>query len=325
MTAEAHPSKLVLVTGANGFVGRRLCELLARRGHAVRAAIRANATAPLGAAEVCRIGELGPAADWTAAVTGVDAVIHLAAKAHVLDRPHDDGEYQRINGGGTQHLARAAAAAGVRRFVYLSSIKVYGDHANATAFRLEDNPQPTDVYGRSKLAGETFLQEVAATSALEAVIVRPPLVYGPGVRANFLRMLRWVDRELPLPLGAVQNSRSLVALDNLCDFLAHSLAHPQARTWLVSDGEDVSTPELIRRLAQAMQRRVRLVPMPPFMLRAAGALLGRGADVTRVLGSLTLDTRASHEAMGWRPPLAMSQALGETVKWYLDVRDNVDV
>jgi nucleoside-diphosphate-sugar epimerase len=315
----------VLVTGANGFVGRRLCELLARRGYAVRAALRPDATAPPGVTEIRRIADLGPGTEWAAAVAGVDAVIHLAAKAHVVDRPHDEGEYQRINGEGTRHLAQAAAAAGVRRFVYLSSIKVYGDHPDAAAFRLEDPPRPTDVYGRSKLAGETHLNDVAAASALQAVIVRPPLVYGPGVRANFLRMLRWVDRELPLPLGAVRNSRSLVALDNLCDFLAHSLVHPQARTWLVSDGEDVSTPELIRRLALAMQRRVRLVPVPPFVLRAAGAMTGRSADVTRLLGSLTLASAASHEAMGWQPPLSMSRALAETVRWYLDVGPRVNV
>jgi UDP-glucose 4-epimerase len=311
----------VLVTGANGFVGQRLCATLALRGFAVRAAVRSAVIASGSAVEYCNVGGLGPDTDWTQALEGVDAVVHLAAKAHVLDQPHDDGEYHRINAEGTRRLASAAQSMGVRRFVYLSSIKVYGE-GRPQPFTAEETPQPSDVYGRSKLAGEHFVRDVARAGAMEFAIVRPPLVYGPEVRANFLRLLQWVDRELPLPLGAVRNARSLVALDNLCDLMALVLESPRAAngTWLVSDGEDVSTPELIRRMARAMRRGVRLISVPPVLLRAAGALVGRGGDVSRLCGSLTLDIGATRADLGWNPPVTPQVAIAEVVKWYLESR-----
>jgi nucleoside-diphosphate-sugar epimerase len=198
--------------------------------------------------------------------------------------------------------------------VYLSSIKVFGDHDRHTAFSLQDLPLPTDVYGRSKLLGERLLEEAAGP--MRVSIVRPPLVYGPEVRANFLRLMQWVDRELPLPLGSVRNCRSLVALDNLCDFLVRTAEHPRTGTWLVTDGEDVSTPDLIRDIARAMEKRVRLLPVPPSLLRLAGGLVGRRADVLRLCGSLTLDSRTSCAALEWKPPLAREQGIALTVRWY---------
>lgn len=314
----------VLVTGANGFVGRHLCATLAQRGHHVRAALRMNAAAEaIAANEVCQVGDLGPDTDWAHAVDGMEAVVHLAAKAHVLDQPHDDGEYHRINALGTRSLAQAAARAGVRRFVLLSSIKVYGE-ARERAFGVDEEPQPVDVYGKSKLSAELYLRDSAASTNMEAVIVRPPLVYGPRVRANFLRLMQWVDRRVPLPLGALRNSRSLVALDNLSDFLGHVLVHASAanNTWLVSDGEDVSTPELIRRMARTMNRRAYLLPVPPVLLRAAGKIVGRTEDVTRLCGSLTLDIAASRRTLGWNPVITQEEAIASTVRWYLESRNS---
>ena len=315
MTAE-FPG-LVLVTGANGFVGEQLCAHLATRGVRVRAAVRSGAAAPPAVAESSLVGALGPDTDWTSALSGVTAVVHLAAKAHVLDQPHDDGEYHRINAQGTKRLAEEAARAGVRRMVFLSSIKVYGEGRD-NAFTAEETPVPVDVYGRSKLAGEKFLLSTAASTGLEPVIVRPPLVYGPRVRANFLRLMRWVDRGVPLPLGLLRNCRSLVSLQNLCELLTLALGHPAAtaRPLLVSDGRDVSTPALIRLIADSMAKPARLLPVPPMLLRAAGAMLGRGADVTRLCGSLTLDIRSTCDLLGWQPPQSMETAVGEAVDWY---------
>ena len=189
------------------------------------------------------------------------------------------------------NLANASAQAGIRRFEYLSSVKVNGEETTDHAYTAYDEPHPQDAYGTSKWLAEKHLMEIAARTGMETVIVRSPLVYGPGVRANFLRLLRWVDKEWPLPLGAIENSRSLVSIWNLCDLLVHVLNHPLApgRTWMVSDGEDLSTPELIRRLGSAMGRRVRLLPVPVGLLRLFGALIGRKAEITRLCGSLTVN------------------------------------
>jgi nucleoside-diphosphate-sugar epimerase len=308
----------VLVTGASGFVGRHLCDELIRRGHTVRAALRRPDATPVNRLETCIVGELSPGTDWTRSLEGVDHVVHLAAKAHVLDQRRDDGEYFRINAATTEGLARAAARAGVRRIVLMSSIKVYGD-GRPQAFSATETPHPVDVYGQSKLAAENLLLDATAGSVCEAVAIRPPLVYGPGVRANFLRLMQWVERGVPLPLGAVRNSRSVIALGNLSDFVAHVLAHagPVRGTWLVSDGEDVSTPELIRRIAKAMQRTPRLVAVPLPLLRLAASLLGKGADFARLCNSLTLDIGATRRELGWAPPVAQQVAIDETVQWHL--------
>jgi nucleoside-diphosphate-sugar epimerase len=295
--------------------------MLAARGWRVRAGVRTSSVPPPAVDEVVTVGDLGPHTDWAAAVSGVDSVVHLAARAHILNRPHDADEYLQINGEGTGALARAAAAAHVRRFVYLSSIKVYGDHDRPLPFTLDDVPVPTDVYGHSKLAGERLLPQNAGS--MQTVVVRPPLIYGPEVRANFLRLMKWVDRQLPLPLGAVRNVRSLVALDNLCDFLGRALEHPQAGTWLVSDAHDVSTPDLIREIAQAMGRKSRLLHVPPRLLRATGAMVGKGADVMRMCGSLSLDVSASRARLAWTPPLTFSKGIEVAVRWYLDTRPSV--
>jgi nucleoside-diphosphate-sugar epimerase len=275
---------------------------------------------PPAGAERVDVGEIGATTDWRAALAGVDLIIHAAARAHVL---HDTAAaaklYFETNEEGTKALAGAAAAAGVRRLVYLSSIKVNGEETSRAPYTAEDAPHPQDAYGESKWRAERALQEIAARTGLEAVVVRAPLVYGPRVRANFLRLMSWVERGWPLPLGAVCNRRSLVSIWNLCDLLVRTLDHARAagRTWLVSDGEDVSTPELIRRIAHAMDRRVTLLPVPVSLLKLGAGLVGVGAEFGRLCGSLAVDSSRTRAELGWSPPLTLETGLARTSAWFL--------
>ena len=307
----------VLVTGATGFLGRTLCAELARGGYRVRAALRAQAGLPGCIAESAVIGDLTEPADWRAALEGVELVVHAAALTHLVRAtPADSQRYAAINARGTGHLAHAAARSGVRRFVYLSSIKVNGEES-AQPYRPGDTPAPRDAYARSKLEGEQLLREAAAASGMQAVIVRPPLIYGPGVRANFLRLMRWVDGGWPLPFGAIHNRRSLVNLWNLSDLIVTLLAHPRSAegVWLVSDPESLSTPELIRRLGRALGRDARLLPVPETVLRLCGRLAGRQAEIARLCGSLTIDSTATR-ALPWSPPVPVDEALSRTAAWF---------
>jgi nucleoside-diphosphate-sugar epimerase len=307
----------VLVTGATGFIGSALCERLAAAGHVVRAALRSDRTVPGCIAEKVVTGDIATA-DLAMALEGVDAVIHAAARTHVLhDSPANAGLYTHTNAHGTQRLAEAAARAGVKRFVFLSSIKVNGEEASR-AYTADDQPCPQDPYGTSKWLAEKALREVAARTGMEAAIVRPPLVYGPGVRANFLRLLRWVDGGWPLPLASVRNRRSLVSVWNLCDLLIRTLLHPSAGggVWMVSDDVDLSTVELIRQLGAAMGRRVRLLPVPIAALRAGAGLLGKSAEIERLCGSLFVDITRTRRELGWTPPLSAAEGIARTVNWY---------
>lgn len=312
--------KRVLVTGATGFVGRALCELLVRQGYVVRAALRQQGGAPRGVSEQIVIGTIGPQTQWGEALKGVSLVMHLAARVHVLNDSSDHlNLYEETNVQGTRSLAEASAAAGVFRFVFLSSIKVNGESTHGVQYGIDLAPAPEDAYGISKWRAEQVLTEVSARTGMQTTSLRPPLVYGCGVRANFLRLLRWVDRGWPLPLGAIDNKRSLVSIWNLCDLLLLLLEHPAAagRTWMVSDGEDVSTPELLSRLAAAMGRRARMWPMPVSLLKAAGALIGRSEEVTRICGSLAVDIKQTCAELEWTPPLSLDEGLKRTVSWYL--------
>lgn len=310
----------VLLTGATGFVGGVLCETLARSGHLVRAALRNERLVPQSAAEHAVVGDIAAFTDWSIALRDVNCVLHIAARAHVLhDRADDSDLYVETNARGTLRLAEAAAQLGVSRFIYLSTVKVNGEETTGHAFTPFDEPRPQDAYGASKWLGEKSLMEVAARTAMLVSIVRSPLVYGPGVRANFLRLLRWVDAEWPLPLGAVANSRSLVSVWNLCDLLVHLLESPVARggTWMVSDGEDLSTPDLVRRIGNAMGRRAKLLPVPVGLLHLLGGLTGRRAEVARLCGSLTVDISRTRSELRWSPPVTVDEALSRTVDWYL--------
>lgn len=310
----------VLVTGATGFVGSALCELLSRSGYTVRAALRTDRRLGEAVSEAAIVGDVTGATDWSSALRGVDVVVHAAARVHVMsDDPSAAALYMETNARGTRRLAEQCAAAGVRRVVFLSSVKVNGEDSGEGCYSVHDEPHPLDAYGESKLAAERYLKEVATYTSLEAAIIRSPLVYGPGVRANFLRLMRWVDREWPLPFGAVHNRRSLVSVWNLCDLLLHVLQRPQPTNgaWMAADGEDLATPELIKRLGIAMRRRVILAPIPPPLLRAGAALLGKGAEAARLCGSLVVDIASTHEELAWRPRVSVDEGLARTVTWYL--------
>jgi nucleoside-diphosphate-sugar epimerase len=313
----------VLVTGATGFVGLPLCELLAQSGYVVRAALRDDRVLPAFISEKAVVGDIAAATDWRAALRDVDVVLHIAARVHVLRDPFANSDlYIDTNVLGTERLVNASALAGIRRFEYLSSVKVNGEETNVHAYSAYDEPCPVDPYGTSKWLAEKLIVEIAARTGMEIVIVRSPLVYGPGVRANFLRLLRWVDKEWPLPLGAIKNRRSCVSIWNLCDLLVLLLKHPRApgRTWMVSDGEDISTPQLIQRLGRAMSRRVRLLPVPVGVLRLLGSLIGRKAEIARLCNSLVVNIEPTCRELGWSPPISVDQALARTVSWYLTER-----
>jgi len=305
----------ILVTGANGFIGKATCAALRQAGHAVTPIVRR----PNSLAGEQIIGDIGGQTDWCTTLTGMDGVVHLAARVHLMRDTAADplAQYRAANVEGTLHLARQAAAAGVRRFVFVSSIKVNGAE-RAKPYTEADAPQPADDYARSKWEAEQGLWKIATQTGLEVVILRPPLVYGPGVRANFLALLRAVARGMPLPLGAIHNQRSLVYIGNLTDAIIHCLEHPAAvgKTFLVSDGEGVSTPELVRRMAAALGRPARLVALPVSLLRAAATLAGKSALVTRLLDSLSVDDTSIRRDLGWTPPFTLDEGLRETAAWY---------
>lgn len=309
----------ILVTGATGFVGPALVEELARAGHQVRVALRRDAPV-LPGVEYTITGGIGPETDWRPALIGVGTVVHLAARAHVGDTGPDAlARFRQVNSLGTKRLAEAAAASGVRRFVFLSSVKAMGESSPPGRPLSEvDLARPEDAYGRSKREGETALLDVAAGCGMEPVILRAPLVYGPGVKGNFLRLLRLVDRGLPLPVGAVANRRSLVARANLVCALRQCVEAEAAagQIFLVADGEDLSTPELVRRLARALGKTPRLLPVPSVVLRTAGRLAGRPAELARLTGDLAIDASLIRARLGWRPVTGVDAALTETVAWF---------
>lgn len=311
----------VLVTGATGFIGPAVVEALARSGHRVRVALRRDA-APLPEVEYTITGGVGPKTDWRPALIGVSSVVHLAARAHVMETGADAlDRFREVNALGTRQLAEAAAAAGVRRFVFLSSVKAMAERSPPGRALSEADPAtPEDAYGISKREGETALLEVAGASGMEAVIVRSPLVYGPGVKGNLLRLMSLIASGIPLPFGAIANRRSLVARANLVAALELCLEHPEAAggLFLVADGEDLSTPELIRRLARGLGRPTRLVPVPPALLRLAARISGRGAEMERLTGDLAVDAASIRAKLGWQPVVSVDEALAEATAWYLN-------
>ena len=310
----------VLVTGGTGFIGGALVSSLStERDFAVRAAVRQTASFLPPRVEQIRVGELSAATDWTAAVADIDAVVHLAARVHVMREYSADPltEFRRTNVDGTVVLARQAAAAGVRRFVFVSSVKVNGEETlPGRPFTESQPPAPSDPYGISKHEAERALLELSTASGISVVCVRPPLVYGPGAKANFLTMARWLRRGFPLPLGAVSdNRRSLIAVDNLVDLLKTCLVHPSAagEVFLAADGEDLSTTELLRRTARALGRPARLIPVPRRALALAASALGHGGVYRRLCGSLQVDISKARRVLGWSPPIGVDEGLRRAV------------
>ncbi|MCX7098533.1 MAG: SDR family oxidoreductase [Methylococcales bacterium] len=312
----------ILVTGANGFVGRALCTAALQADFQVLAALRSAHQLTDGVSS-CLIGDISPLTDWQTALAGCDVVVHLAARVHVMaDTALDPlAEFRRINVDATLNLAQQAAKAGVKRFVFISSIKVNGEATKpGQPFTADDMPAPIDAYGISKHEAETALRLLAETSGMAVAIIRPPLVYGPGVKANFLSMMRGLHRGLPLPLGSINNKRSLVALDNLVALIITCIQHPAAanQTFLVSDGEDLSTSELLRRMAMALGKTAKLLPCPPWLLLSAAKILGKSAVAQRLCGSLQVDITKTCTLLDWHPPLSVDEGLRLTALAYLN-------
>lgn len=302
----------VMVTGANGFIGRRLCAQLITTGHAVKPVVRNETGLPNEAV----VGAIDSTTDWRRVLEGCNAVVHLAARVHMMRAgAHDQlALYREANTNATVNLARQAAEARVQRFVYVSSIKVNGEGRDAP-YRETDAPAPEDAYALSKWEAELGLHRTAQETGLEVVILRPPLIYGPGVKANFQRLIQAVARGWPLPLGAVRNRRSLLYLGNFVDAIRLCVEHPGAagQTFLLDDGEPVSTPDVVRALARAMNRPARLLAVPVGVLQCAGTLLGKRAEVARLTGSLYVDSSAIRSSLGWKPPFSMEEGLAATV------------
>ena len=310
----------VLVTGASGFVGSATCSRLLSQGMDVIGTVRHLPVQLLTGVDYRIVGDLDANTDWRDALTGVDYIVHCAARVHVMREAAADPlvAFRTANVAGTEQLARQAAAAGIRRFIFLSSVKVNGE-GGLVAYRETDLPAPKDVYGTSKYEAELGLRKIAAESGMELVVIRSPLIYGPGVKANFQALMRALMRGIPLPLGAIHNRRSLLALDNVVDLIVTCIKHPAAanETFLVSDGEDLSTTELIRRLARAIGRPARLIPMSTTVLMAGATLLGKREVAKRLCGTLQVDITKVREVLGWVPPVSVDEGLRQTAEYYM--------
>ena len=299
----------LLITGASGFVGKALVAKLDNRQ-----LVLLGRAAPQQTDKAYFQLDLAANTDYSSALTAVEVVIHCAARVHMM---HDNAAeplaaFRQVNTQGTLNLARQAAAAGVKRFIFLSSVKVNGEAtAEGMAFSNHDTAAPQDAYGISKAEAEAGLKQIAAETAMEVVIIRPPLVYGPGVKANFAAMLKLAQKNLPLPLGAIHNKRSLVALDNLVDLIVTCIDHPKAanQTFLVSDDQDVSTTELLKLMTRAAGKAPWLMPVPISWLKLAGKLTGKQAVVDRLCGNLQVDISHTKQILGWTPPLTLEQGI----------------
>ncbi|TVT58066.1 MAG: SDR family oxidoreductase [Sedimenticola thiotaurini] len=309
----------ILLTGATGFIGRGLLERVTTLGNLeLAAAVRKSEVVLPEAVEKFQVTGLEPDTDWRKVVRGIDTVIHSAARVHVMKEVATDplSEFRRINVDGTLNFARQAVEAGLRRFIFISSIKVNGESTIAgIPYFADAQPMPTDSYGISKMEAEQGLRALAEETGLEVVIIRPTLVYGPGVKANFFNMMRWLQKGVPLPFGAINNRRSLIALDNLVDLIVTCIDHPSAanQTFLVSDDEDLSTTELLWRTAAALGKPARLVPVPQGMLVSGLRLLGKGDLAQRLCGSLQVDISKTRALLGWTPPVSVDEGLRRAV------------
>ena len=314
----------LLITGGTGFVGQHLVSALIQRNLPYQIAVRTqagNSAHP----ECISVGNINALTAWSQALEGVTDVVHLAARVHITQETSKDAyaAFRAVNTEGTLHLARQAAAAGVRRFIFLSSIKVNGE-GKPQAYLETDTPAPEDAYAASKWEAEQGLWKISADTGMQMVILRIPLIYGPGVGANFLQLFQTVNKGWPLPLGGIANRRSLLYVGNLVDAMLVALEHPDAanKLYLLSDGQDVSTSQLVERMAQALNKTPRLFSLPQGMLRLAASVLGKSSAVDRLYGSLYLDSAKIRQELSWTPPFLMQQGLAETAQWFLKAQDS---
>jgi nucleoside-diphosphate-sugar epimerase len=302
----------VLVSGANGFVGRILCRELIASGYEVVGAVTQKAEITALPVSIS-VGKVGGQTDWRAALTDVFAVVHLAARVHVMreTQPEQAEAYLEVNLRGTMQLAKQAASMGVRRFVYLSSVKVNGERTYGQPFSADDPTVPEDAYARSKWEAEKALWEIADKDGLQVAVIRAPLIYGAGVKGNLRKLIRLIQRRVPLPFGAIGNRRSFLNIQNLTHFIGVLLKHPDAmgETYMLSDGVDLSTPELIRKLAAALGCRPYLFPLPVSLLRLIGMATGHEASIDRLCGDLQVDITKNHDLLGWSPPYGIDEGL----------------
>ncbi|PMY40863.1 NAD-dependent dehydratase [Pseudomonas sp. GW456-L14] len=321
-------NKNILLTGVTGFVGgailRHLCD---RPEYSIRVVTRNPAVFPGVVKNSVLLGDLNSTQSWGDALKGIDVVVHSAARVHVMNEQAVDplSEFRKVNVDGTLNLANQAVASGVKRFIFISSVKVNGEETTAgNKYTADGVVHPVDDYGISKSEAEQGLLKISAETGMQVVIIRPVLVYGPGVKANFLNMMKLVGKGFPLPLLSIENKRSFVALDNLVDFVALCIKHPRAanQIFLVSDGDDLSTPELLRKMARALGKKVILLPFPVRLLRAAARLMGKENITDRLCGSLEVDISKNQELLGWTPPLSVDNALLKTAKHYLGNRNS---
>jgi nucleoside-diphosphate-sugar epimerase len=317
----------ILVTGANGFIGKALCEKLAAEGRSVFGAVRSiqhGSNLPAGV-DIIEVGDIDGRTDWRPFLVDIHTVIHLAARVHVMRESEIDPQtkFRSVNVDGTAHLANTAAENGVRHFIYLSSIKVNGEE-NTIPYTEADDYKPMGPYAISKMEAELGLRQIEIKHNLATTILRTPLVYGPGVKANFLRLLYLVKCGIPLPLGSVANKRSLIYLGNLIDAIIACVANPNTagQTYLISDDGEMSTPELYRQLAFCLERPSRLFPFPPSLILALGQLTGKSDVVNRLLKSLMIDSTKFRQDLNWQPPYTVNQGLTETAQWYKNMSGN---
>lgn len=329
--------KYVLVTGANGFIGRSLCAALKEKSYFVRVAVRNNARDVFGTDECIQVGDINELTDWQLALAGVDAVIHLAARVHVVNdsAANPIEAFRKVNVLGTECLARLAAKAGVKRFIFISSVKVNGEGSRdcfvglhpprndgcgfamtEKAYTEKDVPAPQDAYAVSKLEAENVLKKIANETGLQVVILRLPLVYGRGVKVNFKNLIKIASFGLPLPFKGVSNRRSFLYLGNLVDTIITCISHPLAagETFLVSDGQDVSTPDLIKMIACAMNKKTVLFSLHPGILKVLCRIIGKTEELDKLTGSLLVDSSKIRDLLGWKPPFTLEEGIRETVK-----------
>jgi nucleoside-diphosphate-sugar epimerase len=317
----------ILVTGSSGFVGTHLVEKLTScSGYEVGALVRTHPELPSQSVVYHQLSDFSQVDGKHPALQNVDVVVHLASRVHVMNETEVEplAAFRSVNVGHTLKLARSAAIAGAKRFIFVSSVKVNGEGTEpGRPYRETDLPSPKDPYGVSKMEAEEGLRALALETGLEMVIIRPVLVYGPGVKANFESMMKWLHKGIPLPFGAIHNQRSLVALDNLADLILTCISHPAAadQTFMVSDGEDLSTTQLLQKLAESLGSPTRLIPVPEQVLITGAKLMGKTALSQRICGSLQVDINKARSLLGWRPVISVDQGLRETAEFFLSERE----